>query len=81
MIEIRISETLTPEDPRAAAIRRSDLDKFLDGFKKLCNSTNMHNIEIGGINTLKIPTKLKFDDGSSIGIMRLFEEIGFKDNE
>ena len=81
MIEIRISETLTPEDPRAAAIRRSDLDKFLDGFKKLCNSTNMHNISLGTLCGCTFPAGLKFDDGSSIGIMRLFEEIGFKDNE
>ena len=78
MIEIRISESIIPEDPNQPCIRLSECEKFLDGFRQLCQKTNMHNIDIYRLNTIQIPTTLRFDDGTSVGIRRLFEEIGFK---
>ena len=78
MIEIKIAEAYYSEDPNQAAILRSDCEKFVEGFKKLCNSTNMHNISLGTLCGCTFPAGLKFDDGSHIGISRLFEEIGFK---
>ena len=77
MIEIKISEVLYPEDPNMCTKQRSQMEIFLDGFNELCNKTGMHNITTYKIFKTKIPTELKFNDGSSIGITRLFEEIGF----
>ena len=78
MIEIKISEVLYPEDPNMCAKQRSQLEMFLEGFKELCNKTGMHNITTYEMyNKVKLPTELKFNDGTSIGILRLFEEIGF----
>lgn len=77
MIEIKIAETYYSEDPNQAAILRSDCEKFIEGFRKLCNETNMHNISLGTIFNCTFPTELKFDDGTSIGVSKLFTEIGF----
>ena len=78
MIEIRISESIYPEDPNLNAQRLSDCEKFIDGFHQLCQNCNMHNIDVSTLLSLQIITKLNFDDGTSIGIQKLFEEIGFK---
>ena len=82
MIEIKISEVLYPEDPCMCAKYRAQVEMFIDGFKELCEKTGMHNITTYKLfnnsnNKVKIPTELKFDDGSSVGILRIFEEIGF----
>ena len=78
MIEINIAEAYYPEDPKQAAILRTDCEKFIEGFKKLCNLTNMHNVDVYNLFSANIPTKLRFNDGSSIGMGKLFEEIGFE---
>ena len=78
MIEIKIAESYYSEDPNQAAILRSDCEKFIEGFKKLCNSTNMHNISLGTLCGCTFPAALKFDDGTRIGINKLFKEIGFE---
>jgi len=57
--------------------RRSDLDKFIAGFRELCKQTGMHNIVWGGFKIAPVIVTLKFDDGESIGVNRLFKEIGF----
>ena len=75
MIDIKISENYTEED--GSVIERSDIDKFINGFKQLCNKTNMHNVDVGGFKSCPVITTLKFDDGSHIGIVKLFEMIGF----
>ena len=78
MIEIKIDEYTCPNDPLAAANKITDVDKFIDGFRKLCDACNMHNITISRFKNCPIPTQLKFDDGTYIGLQRLFKEIGFK---
>ena len=75
MIDIKISENYTNED--GSIIEYSDVDKFINGFKQLCNKTNMHNVDVGGFKSCPVITTLKFDDGSYIGISKLFEIIGF----
>lgn len=78
MIKIEIAETKNPGNPYACQIRRSQVEMFLEGFKELCNKTGMHKIDIGGIKaTGPIPTQLKFDDGTAVGVLRMFKEIGF----
>ena len=82
MIEIKVSEFLYPEDPNMNAIQRSQMEMFLDGFKNLCEKTKMNNIHIWTFfNGVEIPTELNFNDGSSIGISRLFSELGFELNK
>lgn len=82
MITIEITETRYPGNPLACQIPRSQVDMFLEGFKELCNKTGMHKIDIGGIKaTGPFPTCLNFDDGTSVGIMRMFKEIGFDYNK
>ena len=78
MINIKIPEVYTVEGGRTEEI--SDLNKFIDGFTQLCNKCGMHEIDVGGLGTAKFPTVLNFDDGTSIGITKLFEKIGFKIN-
>ena len=81
MIKIEIAETIYPGNPFACQIPRSQVNMFLDGFKELCNKTGMNKVDIGGIKaTGPIPTRLNFDDGTSVGIMRMFKEIGFDYN-
>lgn len=75
MIDIKISENYTEEDGTVKKI--SDVKKFINGFKQLCNETNMHTVDVGGFKSCPVITTLKFDDGSSIGISKLFDMIGF----
>lgn len=78
MIKIEIAETKYPGNPYACQILRPQVEMFLEGFKELCNKTGMHKIDIGGIKaTGPIPTQLKFDDGTAVGVLRMFKEIGF----
>ena len=77
MIKIEIPEVYYSEDPNQAAIQRSQMEIFCEGFKKLCIATDMYNIDITRFNSILIPTQLHFDDGSLIGIKKLFQEIGF----
>ena len=64
-----------------ACQQRPRVDVFIEGFDQLCEACGMHNITTyklihnGGVT---IPTELKFDDGTSIGVSRLFDECGFK---
>jgi len=81
MITIEIPEVTYTDNPHDGGTMLSDLDKFLIGFKKLCNITNMNNVTVNGFKSCPIITRLNFDEGSSVGIMRLFEEIGFKTKE
>lgn len=78
MITIKIAETYTVEGGSTEEI--SDCKKFMDGFKQLCDKCNMHQINVGCIGSAKFPTVLNFDDGTSVGITKLFERIGFKIN-
>jgi hypothetical protein len=79
MIEIEISETKYPGNPYACQIPRPKVEIFLEGFKELCNKTGMNKVSIGGLKgTGPIPTSLNFDDGTSVGILRMFKEIGFE---
>ena len=58
--------------------KTSDMEKFLYGFKELCKQCNMHTIAYSTFyNKLPFIKTLEFGDGSSIGIVRLFNECGF----
>lgn len=81
MIEIKLQTNIIPIDPYLSCPPRPNVEVFIEGFNKLCEACGMHNITTyklihngGG----KIPTELKFDDGTSIGISKLFDECGFK---
>jgi len=77
MIEIKIPEVYYSEDPNQAAIQRSNLEIFIDGFKKLCAVTGMNEVNMDKILDTTIISQLKFNDGSLIGTKRLFQAIGF----
>lgn len=78
MIKIEIYESKYPGNPQACQIPKSQVELFLDGFKELCNKTGMHKVDTYAFGTSgQIPTSLNFDDGTHIGMRRLFEEIGF----
>lgn len=81
MITTETPEVTYTDNPHDGGTMPPDLDKFLIGFKKLCNITNMNNVTVNNIKNCLIITRLNFDEGSSVGIMRLFEEIGFKTKE
>lgn len=81
MIEIKLQTNIIPNDPYLSCPPRPKVEVFIEGFNKLCEACGMNNITTyklinngGG----KIPTVLKFDDGTSIGISKLFDECGFK---
>jgi hypothetical protein len=61
--------------------RTSDMEKFLYGFKKLCEQCNMHTVKYSTYSLyehrIPILTSFDFDDGSNIGVIRLLEECGF----
>lgn len=81
MIEIKLQTNIIPNDPCMACMPRSNAEIFIDGFNQLCEACGMNNITIHKLmhnDEIKIPTLLKFDDGTSIGISRLFDECGFK---
>lgn len=77
MIQINIPESYTPDNPLCNQVVLSDCEKFIEGFKQLCKKTNMNIVDVEGIVSCPIITKLHFEDGTYIGIRRLFEEIGF----
>lgn len=52
----------------------SDVEMFIDGFRQLCEKTKMKSVTHTRIG---IVTNLNFEDGTSVGIKRLFNEIGF----
>lgn len=76
MIEIKIPELYYSEDANQPAIKRPQLNMFIDGFNELCKKTGMTQVGYTIFGSV-IPTYLKFEDGGSIGVRRLFEEIGF----
>ena len=57
--------------------RRSNLEKFVAGMRELAKQTGMNHIEYGGFKAAPIVATLLFDNGESIGINRLFWEVGF----
>lgn len=61
--------------------KTSDMEKFLYGFKKLCEQCNMHTVKYSTYSLcghrIPILTSFDFDDGSNIGVVRLLEECGF----
>ena len=61
--------------------RTSDMEKFLYGFKKLCEQCNMDTVKYSTCSLfgsrIHILTSFNFDDGSNIGVVRLLEECGF----
>lgn len=57
--------------------KRSNLEMFIDGFRQLCKQTGMKRIEYGGFKAAPVVVSLLFDNGESIGINRLFWEVGF----
>lgn len=78
MITVIIDDYKHPADPYMCSIKRPNVDVFLEGFKQLCNKTGMHKVDINGLKvTGPIPTVLNFDDGTSVGVLRMFQEIGF----
>ena len=78
MIEIKIHECKFTDNPLAAQKRLSQVEMFLEGFKELCNKTGMHKVDMGGIKaTGPFPIRLNFDDGTYIGTIKMFQEIGF----
>lgn len=80
MIEIKLQTNVIPNDPCMACKPRPNVETFIDGFNQLCKACNMNKIitykliHDGGV---KIPAELKFDDGTSVGISKLFDECGF----
>lgn len=80
MIEIKLQTNIIPNDPCMACPPRPKVDVFIEGFNQLCEACGMNNITTKMLNDIgvKIPTVLKFDDGTSVGISRLFDECGFK---
>ncbi len=79
MIEIKIPEVIYTDNPNDCGKLITDLDKFIIGFKELCKKTNMNEVstyKFGKITNL--PVSLNFNDGTYIGIWKLFDEIGFK---
>lgn len=82
MITIKIDDYKHPSNPWQCSTERPKVDVFIEGFKELCNKTGMHKIDISGIKaTGPIPTKLNFDDGTYVGVLRMFQEIGFELND
>ena len=77
MIEIRIPEVYCQEDSKKSSILRSKTEIFIEGFKKLCEATEMNSVIANRLLNVTIVTQLKFDDGALIGLKRLFQEIGF----
>ncbi len=77
MITLEIPEVTYTDSPNDPPKRMTDLDKFLIGFRKLCEVTSMSHADVGGFKACPIVTVLRFGDGTSIGIRRLFEEVGF----
>ena len=61
--------------------KTSDMEKFVYGFRKLCEQCDMHNVKytIYTVCGKKIPilSSFNFDDGSAIGIVSLLDECGF----
>ena len=45
MIEIRIPEVHYSEDQNQDPIKRSKMEIFTEGFKKLCDATGMYKIK------------------------------------
>ena len=80
MIEIKLQTNITPNDPYLSCPPRPNVEVFIEGFNKLCEACGMNNITTYKLihNGGKFPTVLKFDDGTSIDISKLFDECGFK---
>ena len=80
MIEIKLQTNIIPNDPYLSCPPRPNVEVFIEGFNKLCEACGMNNITTYKLHNggAKIPTELKFDDGTSIGISKLFDECGFK---
>lgn len=77
MIDIKIPEVYYSEDPKQPPIKRSEHEVFVEGFKKLCAATQMNKLNYNTLFDLPIISQLIFEDGSMIGIRKLFEEVGF----
>ena len=78
MIEIRIPEVHYSEDQNQDPIKRSKMEIFTEGFKKLCDAIGMYKIKINTNSILDLKnSQLNFDDNSMVDIKRLFNEIGF----
>lgn len=80
MIEIKLQTNIIPSDPYLSCPPRPNVEVFIEGFNKLCEACGMNNITTYKLHNrgAKIPTMLKFDDGTSIGISKLFDKCGFK---
>ena len=76
MLEIKIPELYYSEDANQPAIKRPQVDMFIDGFNELCKKTGMTQVGYTIFGSV-IPTYLKFEDDGIIGIRALFERIGF----
>ncbi len=85
MVTINIAETKYTDNPNDTsclnryfnndcAKKISDARMFIDGFRQLCEKTKMKSVTHTRIGLV---TNLNFEDGSCIGIKRLFNEIGF----
>lgn len=74
MVTINIAESKYADNPYDCAKKISDVEMFLDGFKQLCEKAKMKSVTHTRIGLV---TNLNFEDGTSVGIKRLFNEIGF----
>lgn len=77
MLEIKIKTHEIPEDTLLPCKPISKHDVFIDGLKQLCLATGMTEILKSKLGTVEIPVALKFEEGSSIGLTALFNELGF----
>lgn len=77
MIEIKINTHENPNDTLAPCRRRSQSEIFIEGFKKLCEATNIKDLTKLSMSTYDIPLRLNFNDGTAIGMAVLFNEAGF----
>lgn len=80
MITINIGDTISTDNPNDVLRKRSSVDIFVEGFAKLCSATGMTQImhKQPPFMSFNMITQLLFENGESIGINRLFKEIGFK---
>lgn len=77
MLEIKIKTHENPGDPLLPCYPISKHDIFIDGLKQLCSATGMTEILKYKLGDIEVPVALKFEEGSSIGLTALFNELGF----
>lgn len=59
-------------DPKQMTL--TDVRTFIECFRQLCLAANVHHIGYMG----DTPTAIYFNDGTWVGVHRLYKEVGFK---